>query len=775
MFAFHSKLFWKAFLSVLLGVLIWLPIFYWLTVPLVNRLAYEIEEAAARTVLNNVVQIVAQSHRDLQAWRQSALDAHKRELKDVIQLTEGWIKLKEAEVAAGKLSKSAARRQILEQLRQFRYGNNDYVWAADYRSTLVSHPDAEFHGKDASTLRDAKGELVIPPLVEQARKSGDGYFSYWWRRLDTGRQAEKLSYFRHFPAWQLVIGTGVYIDDVDQEVARRQEVMIGELRKHLHSVRVARSGYVFVMDAKMNAIIHPDSHLEGSSLARLVDPASEKILAQEFIDTARRPDETLFYEWNRPDDPDHYHYRKVAWVNHVPEYDWYLGATAYTDDLGRSGQYLAQRILVAFLVGLVITTLIALAFIRHLTAPILRLADLAKRNVAGDLSAVSNIDRSDEIGVLARAFNNMVARLKDQIENLEQRVAERTREISVHAAQLEARNREIAIVDQSLQSFQVSENVAEVRNILSATVATLLPGLACTLHLLREAWDEDSMLFPGGDAAHWLDGSDACWAVRRGAIHRVDAQHPGGTCCRAQEGRTAPYLCIPLTVRGTTFGVLHVRQGKADTSWQPERVEWIAHTLAGQVALTLANLRLQESLRQQSIRDPLSQLYNRRYLQETLGREEHRCRREQGVVGVIMLDIDHFKSVNDNNGHEAGDMVICTLARLLSASVRGGDIACRFGGEEFVLVMPGANLALCAKRAEEVRRKVEALSVAWHGKEIQVTISAGVAIFPEAGASLEAVIAAADGALYEAKRAGRNRVVDAPVIAPQAPPLPLPA
>lgn len=438
MSAFRSRLFWKAFLSLLLGLLIWLPAFYWLTVPLVNHLAYDVEEKAGRAVLDSVEQIVGQSQRDLEAWRQTTLDAHRRELKNIVQLVDSWIGQMEADVAAGKLSRNEARRQILERLRHFRYGNNDYVWAADYDSVLVSHPDAGMQGRNAANLRDTKGNLVIPTMVRQARQAGEGYFSYWWSRLDTGREAEKLGYFRDFPSWQLVIGTGVYIDDVDAEVARCRAAMIDDLRRHLHSIKVATSGDVFVMDGKMNAIIHADPDVEGKSMAKLLDPDSGKPLGEEFIAAAERSNKTLAYRGARLDEPGGKLYDKVAWVDYIPEYGWYLGASAYVEDLGRSGDFLAGRILIAFVLGLIITALIAFAFIRTLTAPILRLAQAAGRAQAGDLSVASGIRRDDEIGVLAEAFDNMVGRLKEQIETLEQRVEERTHEIAEWAVQLEA-------------------------------------------------------------------------------------------------------------------------------------------------------------------------------------------------------------------------------------------------------------------------------------------------------------------------------------------------
>ena len=168
---------------------------------------------------------------------------------------------------------------------------------------------------------------------------------------------------------------------------------------------------------------------------------------------------------------------------------------------------------------------------------------------------------------------------------------------------------------------------------------------------------------------------------------------------------------------------------------------------------------LQARLKEQVIRDPLTGLFNRRYLQETLGRELARASRDGFPIGMVMIDIDHFKQVNDSHGHEAGDIILQALGRLLLGGIRTGDIACRYGGEEFLLILPKASRAITAERAEQWRVAFEALRTVYGGKTIQATISLGVAIYPEDGVTAEAVIRAADQAMYRAKALGRNRVV----------------
>lgn len=414
----HSKLFRKAFLSLALGLLLWFPLFYLLTVPAIERMAYTSEEAASRNLVNSVLEVVKRASVDLDRWRQVNLDSHREQLRSVLSLVESYAAQLERDVAGGRLNRRQARENLLQWLRTLRYADEGYVWASDYQSVLVSHPDAKFDGMDASAVRDVRGQLVIPPMVEEARANGAGYTSYWWPRLERGRAEEKLSYFRDLPAWGLVIGTGLYLDDFEAEMARRKAELTTDLRAYLHSVRLAGSGYVFVIDASENVVVHPDAAVEGRSMRDFKDGASGQALGPLLIQAAKSDSHQAVYHWNRPEDPGNYSYRKLAWVYPVPQFDWYLGASVYADDLGRSGDYLRRQLIGAFLVGLLITAAGSFVFIRRLTAPILQLAEIARRQAAGDLAARSEIRRNDEIGVLAEAFNRMVSALQAQMAEL---------------------------------------------------------------------------------------------------------------------------------------------------------------------------------------------------------------------------------------------------------------------------------------------------------------------------------------------------------------------
>jgi diguanylate cyclase (GGDEF)-like protein/PAS domain S-box-containing protein len=249
-----------------------------------------------------------------------------------------------------------------------------------------------------------------------------------------------------------------------------------------------------------------------------------------------------------------------------------------------------------------------------------------------------------------------------------------------------------------------------------------------------------------------------CWALRTGQPHLVVAGDTTAPCLHAA-GVKNTYLCIPILAQGETLGIMHFQS--TDEAQQMEASELsLKTTFAGQVGLSIANIRLRDALRTQSVRDALTGLYNRRYLEEALDREIRRAGRAGQSLGLMMIDLDHFKRFNDTYGHDAGDAVLREAAAFLLRSVRAEDFVCRFGGEEFVVILPTANREGAHARAERLRLKMKDMAVQHQGRSLgMVSFSIGVAAFPEHGASPQELMAAADAALYEAKRGGRDRVV----------------
>jgi diguanylate cyclase (GGDEF)-like protein len=248
-----------------------------------------------------------------------------------------------------------------------------------------------------------------------------------------------------------------------------------------------------------------------------------------------------------------------------------------------------------------------------------------------------------------------------------------------------------------------------------------------------------------------------CWALRRGRTHWVANSKSGLICRHIHHPATDGYLCIPMMAQSEAIGVLHLTQPQ--NVKMTETMQRMAVTMSEHIAMALSNLRLHETLRSQSIRDPLTGLFNRRFMEESLELEIRRASRNQRPLGMIMIDLDHFKYFNDNFGHEAGDLLLKELGTLLRGNIRGEDIACRYGGEEFTLILPEGSGTVTLQRAEFFREAIQRLDIHYRSQPLgRITASMGVAIFPDHGRTAKALIEAADKALYRSKSGGRNRV-----------------
>lgn len=418
-------------------------------------------------------------------------------------------------------------------------------------------------------------------------------------------------------------------------------------------------------------------------------------------------------------------------------------------DLRRSRNLLALTlvslgaIIIAYLVG---NTL----FLSRLHV----LAQTANRISLGDLGARAEVRGSDEITIVAEAFNEMARRLSEMMA-----AGERQREqLTGHVNQLVAdRTRELDLLNQLGEMLQACHTAHEAYAVIGRHMPLLFPvgggavGIITASRNLVEVMAHWGVR-PGGGVES-VFRPEECWALRLGRPNPVDSFSTGAACLHVPEPRPEAYLCTPLVALGETLGMLHLWD---DVPPPPALAQGVAERLA----LALANLRLRETLRSQSIRDPLTGLFNRRYMEESLDREIRRAMRGHEAVAVIMVDVDHFKSFNDDYGHEAGDLLLRDLGALFKANLRGGDIACRYGGEEFVLILPEASIATARHRAGQIRAAASHLSVTHRGQVLRpATLSMGVAAFPEHGDARESLLAAADEALYAAKNGGRNRVV----------------
>jgi diguanylate cyclase (GGDEF)-like protein/PAS domain S-box-containing protein len=332
-------------------------------------------------------------------------------------------------------------------------------------------------------------------------------------------------------------------------------------------------------------------------------------------------------------------------------------------------------------------------------------------------------------------------------------------------AQVEDRNRTMTLANEMADILQACQASEEAYGAVAHFMPRFFPEDRGALYMLNNSRNLFEAVATWGDPPPGASvfAPEDCWSVRRGRPHKVNHPRDALICRHVAPASAGGYLCVPMIAQGETLGVLHIDLEPQPATHEPGvsvTKEQLALALGEDMALALANLKLRETLRSQAIRDPLTGLFNRRYMEETLERELKRSKRTGSSLAVIMMDLDHFKQYNDTFGHNAGDELLSALGSLFKSQIREEDIACRYGGEEFLLIIPSATKEVALERAELFRQAVRQMHK--HHRNVKsITLSLGLAVYPDHGASSLELIRAADVALYQAKRAGRDRVVAA--------------
>ena len=336
--------------------------------------------------------------------------------------------------------------------------------------------------------------------------------------------------------------------------------------------------------------------------------------------------------------------------------------------------------------------------------------------------------------------------------------------------ELELNNRQMSSLNEMGALLECSGTVKEACAVVAESVPKLFPETSSgALYLFKSSRNlVEAALRWGreGCSADPTFAPDACWSLRRGHTHW--SEHPGSgvSCAHLTESSSIQCLCIPMVAQGNTLGILHLEFEVAAELWSDSSArgfrdshQRLAISVASQIALSLASLQLRDTLREQSIRDPLTRLFNRRFMEESLEREIHLAGRKGQPVSVLFIDLDHFKSFNDTFGHDAGDLVLQSIADLFRAFFRATDICCRYGGEEFAIIMTESSGQDSVMRANALRAEVRNLRLNYQNKSLgTITLSAGVAAFPEHGLTSAELLKAADQCLYESKSLGRDMV-----------------
>ncbi|MGK7931579.1 MAG: diguanylate cyclase [Microcystaceae cyanobacterium] len=352
-----------------------------------------------------------------------------------------------------------------------------------------------------------------------------------------------------------------------------------------------------------------------------------------------------------------------------------------------------------------------------------------------------------------------------QQKRAEAQLKRANRQLKASIKQLATTNREIAQLSTMVKLLQGCSRLEEAYEVLKRQIPKLFCRLSGGLFLKQ---DSDSLL---ESLIHWGEDFNSetifstkdCWSLRHFNLHwSLDPNYIPCFHQHQTEDNTLETLCIPLNARSESLGMLYLSIKKRKKPQLEPNYQQFCQMVAENIAVALSNLKLREQLRQEAICDPLTHLYNRRYLEVSLEREIARSKRKKQVLTVLMIDVDYFKRINDNFCHAAGDIVLKKLSAYLQQNIRGSDIACRFGGEELTLIFPETTLEQGKNRAEQLRKGIKELSFRFQNQDLgNITASFGLASYPQQGETGQDILHIADLALYCAKESGRDRVISA--------------
>ncbi|WP_170753089.1 diguanylate cyclase [Ruegeria lacuscaerulensis] len=329
--------------------------------------------------------------------------------------------------------------------------------------------------------------------------------------------------------------------------------------------------------------------------------------------------------------------------------------------------------------------------------------------------------------------------------------------------------REVRLLGELNEWLQSSRSLDELFDMVSRFMTHILPESEGSVYVYSNSRD----VLDG--CASWNGGThkshihpEGCWGLRRGRTYEFGASEIDFVCEHAEPHDGRPYFCFPILAHGETVGLLHLRalEGR-DKCFHKSRK--LAQLCAEQISMAIANVRMRDQLHDQSVRDPLTGLFNRRHMTETLRKSISRSQQTGAPLSLIAVDVDHFKKFNDTHGHDAGDMVLRAVGSAMEQECDRDEIACRIGGEEFMLILPDNTQEDAMTRAEQLRQAVEGITVRYGEKSLpRITISVGVANYPAHGTMPQDLMRSADDALYEAKDKGRNQVQVAGKIDPSS-------
>lgn len=460
-----NNIFFKFFSAAFIVLISFSWIIYLTITPLITEKLTLIEENTGKNTLKHIIKMIDNYSSDVKNIRTLYIDSKKENIKALTEIQNSYIKTIYDDIQKGYISEEKGKKKALEEIRKFRYGKDGYFFVSNTEYRTLSHPYDELHGSDKQII-DVYGKDIVSDIVNNAMKNGSGFTKYWWVKEGEQTPSEKLTYSKLFEPWNWIIGTGIYLDEVEKIVQKKKEHTMAELRDLIHKTKIGKTGYLYIFNADGKMIIHPNSNVEHKDISKMLNPVTNKPLYKDLMNSVRENLEygVLNYKWDTLQDPGNHIYEKVAWVKFVPDFNWYIASSVYTDEFKQSSNILKNKIISDTALISLIVFLFIFSGIRTITNPIKKLSLLIEKVNKGDLNVRSEITRDDEIGTLAKGFDNMIVTIKEHIDELDSKVKKRTTELEGKNEQLEQTIEELETTQRALIKASITDELTKTYN-----------------------------------------------------------------------------------------------------------------------------------------------------------------------------------------------------------------------------------------------------------------------------------------------------------------------